>query len=180
VDDVYAAANVVTPSLIRVEADEVTYHLHVMVRFELERALLSGDLSVGDLPAAWNERYRAYLGITPPDDARGCLQDVHWSAGLLGYFPTYTLGTLLSVQLWEAMGRDLGDVDEAIRRGELGGVLEWMREHVHRHGRRYTSAELTERATGAPLSAEPYLRYVRRKYGDLYGLQVGRTGTAAT
>jgi carboxypeptidase Taq len=166
----HAAMNVVEPSLIRVEADEVTYHLHVMIRFELERALLEGSLDVDDLPGAWNERYEAYLGITPPDDRRGCLQDVHWAGGMIGYFPTYSLGTLLSAQLWEALRRDLGDVDDAMRRGEFGGILSWLIEHVHRHGRRYTPAELTRRATGAELSAEPYLRYAREKYGTIYGL----------
>jgi carboxypeptidase Taq len=165
----HAAINAVTPSLVRVEADEVTYHLHVMVRFELERALLDGTLDVADLPAAWRERYEAYLGVTPPDDRLGCLQDVHWSAGLIGYFPTYTLGTLLSAQLWEAVRRERPDVDDEMRRGEFGGILAWLVEHVHGHGRRYTPAELTARATGRELSAEPFLRYVHQKYGELHG-----------
>jgi carboxypeptidase Taq len=141
-----------------------------MLRFELERALIGGSLDVGDLPAAWNERFADFLGTVPPDDRQGCLQDVHWSEGGIGYFPTYTLGTLLSVQLWEAMQLDLGDVDEALRRGAFGGIHSWLVEHVHAQGRRYTPAELTERATGAPLSSEPYLRYVREKYGALYAL----------
>ena len=165
-----AAINDVRPSLIRVEADEVTYHLHVMLRFDLERALVDGRLDVADLPAAWNEASRAWLGVTPPDDRQGCLQDVHWSVGLFGYFPTYTLGTLLSVQLWEAMARDLGDLDALVCEGRFAPLLAWLVEHVHRHGARFTPRELTERATGAPLSAAPFLRYARAKYGALYRL----------
>ena len=169
--DVFVAAvNDVRPSLIRVEADEVTYHLHVMLRFELERALVEGSLEVDDLPAAWAEKSRELLGIEPPDDRDGCLQDVHWSWGMFGYFPTYSLGTLASVQLWEAMARDLGDLEELVRGGRFAPILEWLVEHVHRHGSRFSPQELLERATGAPLSAEPYLRYVRAKYGDLYRL----------
>jgi carboxypeptidase Taq len=123
---------------IRVEADEVTYHLHVMIRFDLERALLDGSLDVGDLPGAWAERYRRDLGIVVPDDRRGCLQDVHWAAGMIGYFPTYTLGTLLSVQLWEAMAKELGDLDALVREGDFAPILAWLVEKVHRHGSRYT------------------------------------------
>ncbi|CAN5777392.1 carboxypeptidase M32 [soil metagenome] len=166
----HRAINIVTPSLIRVEADEVTYHLHVMLRFELEQALLDGSLDVDDLPGAWNERSLAYLDVAPPDDRRGCLQDVHWAAGLIGYFPTYTIGTLLSVQLWEALRRDLGDVDGAIRSGDFSGIRTWLTERVHEQGRRATPHELTLAATGAPLSAAPFLRYVREKYGALYDL----------
>jgi carboxypeptidase Taq len=166
----HAAINAVGPSLIRVEADEVTYHLHVMIRFDLERALLDGSLDVGDLPGAWAERYRRDLGIVVPDDRRGCLQDVHWAAGMIGYFPTYTLGTLLSVQLWEALRRDVPDVDDRLRRGEFAAILAWMVEHVHSLGRALTPRDLAVRATGAEVSAEPYLRYARAKFGALYGL----------
>jgi carboxypeptidase Taq len=169
VERFHAAVNAVTPSFIRVEADEVTYHLHVMARFELEQGLIDGSLDVDDLPAAWNERYEAYLGVTPPDDRVGCLQDVHWSEGGIGYFPTYTLGTLLSVQLWEAMQRDLGDLDEALRRGEFGGISSWLHDRIHSQGRRFTPAELVERATGGPLACDPFLRYAWAKYGALYG-----------
>lgn len=169
-DDFYAAVNVVRPSLIRVEADEVTYNLHVMVRFELEHALLEGSLEVRDLPEAWNERYRDYLGITPPDDARGCLQDVHWSFGLVGYFPTYALGNLMSVQLYEAAREALPDLEEKIRVGDFADLHGWMREHVHRHGARFEPDELLRRATGSGLDAAPYVRYLNRKYRALYGL----------
>jgi carboxypeptidase Taq len=165
-----AAVNDVRPSFIRVEADEVTYHLHVMLRFELERGLIDGSLDVADVPAAWNALHAELLGVTPPDDRQGCLQDVHWSMGLFGYFPTYTLGTLLSVQLWQAMAEDLGDLDGLVREGDFAPVLAWLVEKVHRHGSRYTPAELIERITGGPASAEPYLQYVRAKYGALYRL----------
>jgi carboxypeptidase Taq len=165
-----AAINEVRPTFIRVEADEVTYHLHVMLRFELERGLIDGSLDVGDVPEAWNATSAELLGVTPPDDRLGCLQDVHWSVGLFGYFPTYTLGTLLSVQLWEAMAGDLGDLDALVRGGDFAPILAWLVEKVHRHGSRYTPAELIERITGGPASAEPYLRYVRAKYGALYRL----------
>jgi carboxypeptidase Taq len=169
-DAFVAAINDVRPTHIRVESDEVTYHLHVMLRFDLERALIDGSLDVADLPGAWNDLSRDLLGIVPPDDRLGCLQDVHWSLGLFGYFPTYTLGTLLSAQLWEAMARDLGDVGELLRAGRFAQILAWLVDKVHRHGSRYTPQELVTRATGSRLSAEPYLRYVRAKYGALYRL----------
>ena len=165
-----AAINEVRPTFIRVEADELTYHLHVMLRFELERALIEGSLDVADVPGAWNDTSAELLGVTPPDDRLGCLQDIHWSIGLFGYFPTYTLGTLLSVQLWEAMARDLGDLDELVREGRFAPILAWQVEQVHRHGSRYDPSTLIERITGGPASAEPYLRYVRAKYGALYRL----------
>ncbi|MDF1524030.1 MAG: carboxypeptidase M32, partial [Trueperaceae bacterium] len=164
------AINAVRPSLVRVEADELTYHLHVMLRFDLERALVSGELEAGDLPAAWAEGSRRFGLPTPPDDRLGCLQDVHWSAGLFGYFPTYSLGTLLSVQWWEAIARDVGDLDGRLAAGDFAPILAWLVEHVHAHGSRFAPGELIERATGAPLSAEPFLRYARAKYGELYAL----------
>lgn len=167
----HAAVNRVEPSLVRTEADEVSYNVHVLVRFELELALLEGDLDTRDLPGAWNERYREYLGVTPPSDLLGCLQDIHWSVGLIGYFPTYALGNLMSVQLYEAAQAALGDLDAQLRVGELAPLLGWLREHVHRHGSRYQPQELLERATGARLDAEPYLAYLRRKFGALYGLE---------
>jgi carboxypeptidase Taq len=164
----HRAINKVQPSLIRTEADEATYNLHVMLRFELELALLEGTLAVEGLPAAWNERMREYLGVVPPDDARGVLQDVHWSAGLLGYFPTYALGNIVSVQLWEAARRDLPDLDSQIRAGSFAGLLGWLREKVHRHGRKFTSQELVRRVTGSPIDPQPYLRYLEQKFGGLY------------
>jgi carboxypeptidase Taq len=160
--------NRVQPSLIRTEADEATYNLHIMLRFELELALLEGTLAVRDLPAAWNERMREYLGIVPPDDARGVLQDVHWSAGLLGYFPTYALGNIISVQLWEAVQRDLPDLESQIRAGAFAPLLAWLREKVHRHGCKFASQELVRRVTGSPIDPQPYLRYLERKFGGLY------------
>jgi carboxypeptidase Taq len=162
-EDVHRAVNVVSPSLIRVNADEVTYGLHVILRFELELALFEGGLDPSLLPEAWNERMRSYLGVEVPDDARGVLQDVHWAEGLFGYFPTYALGTVISGQLWARILADMPQLEEELARGEFGPLRDWLAEHVHRHGRRLTPAELIERATGGPLDAEPYLEYVRAK-----------------
>ena len=168
-EDWYRAINATQPSLIRTESDETTYNLHVLLRFELEVAMVTGDLSVADLPGAWDERMRKYLGLTPPDAARGVLQDIHWSGGAIGYFPTYTLGNLYAAQLFDAARVDLGDLDAAFARGEFGPLLSWLREKVHRHGRRYPAAELVTRATGKPPSAEPLLRHLRAKAADVYG-----------
>ncbi|MEM1071713.1 MAG: carboxypeptidase M32 [Planctomycetota bacterium] len=165
-----SAVNTATPSLIRVEADEGTYNLHVMIRFELERALVSGDLSTADLPAAWNDAYAESLGVEVPDDAHGCLQDVHWSFGLFGYFPTYTLGNLHMAQLWDAIGRELPMLESDIAQGDFSGLLGWLRERIHIHGRRYPAAELTKRATGSPLSAAHLVRYLREKLLPNYGI----------
>jgi carboxypeptidase Taq len=169
-DAFHFAINRVGPSVLRVSADEVTYNLHILVRFELERALLVGDLKAGDLPAAWNEAYRHYLGVTPRDDAEGCLQDGHWASGLIGYFPTYTLGNIFAAQLYARAAADLGDLDAALARGDFGGLLGWLRDKVHRHGSRYPAARLIEQATGAPPDHRPLVQSLRRKYGDLYGL----------
>jgi carboxypeptidase Taq len=168
-DDFVFAVNRVEPSLIRVQADEVTYNLHVLVRFELERALLNDDLPVSDLPSAWSEAYGRYLGVTPRDDAEGCLQDIHWSAGLIGYFPTYTLGNVYAAQLYSAAARDLGDPDAAFARGDFAGLLAWLRRNVHAHGQRYRSAELVRRVTGSPPDHRPLLASLEAKYGALYG-----------
>ncbi|HEX6961860.1 MAG TPA: carboxypeptidase M32 [Lacipirellula sp.] len=169
-DAFYAAVNEVRPSLIRVDADEVTYNLHILIRFELERAMIEDDLQAADLPAAWNEKYQKYLGITPPNDADGCLQDVHWSAGLFGYFPTYSLGNLYAGQFFAKASKDLGDLNAAFRRGEFAPLLEWLRTNIHRHGQRYTATELAANVTGNPLSHGPWMEQIRRKYGELYGL----------
>jgi carboxypeptidase Taq len=166
----YRAINRVEPSLIRVEADEVTYNLHVMLRADLELALLGGELAVADLPAAWNERMREYLGLEPPDDAQGVLQDIHWSGGSFGYFPTYSLGNLAAVQLWDAAVRADPGLPAAVARGELAPLREWLRANVHRHGRKFEPDELLRRATGRPVEAGPYVAYLRAKYGELYGL----------
>jgi carboxypeptidase Taq len=166
----YRAVNRVEPSLIRVEADELTYHLHVLLRFELERALIAGTLVVADVPAAWNARMEAFLGLTPPTDAVGCLQDIHWALGAFGYFPTYTLGTLMSAQLFDAARRDLGSLEDAFARGEYRPLLDWLRERVHRWGRARSARRILQDVAGGPLSAEPWLAYARAKFGALYGL----------
>jgi carboxypeptidase Taq len=164
------AVNDVRPSLIRVEADEATYNLHIALRFELELALLSGDLAVAELPGAWNDRFEALFGLTVPDDASGCLQDIHWSFGGIGYFPTYTLGNLYAAQFMAAARIQLGGeaADEDLRRGEFGRLKDWLTTNIHRHGQRYRAGELCRRATGAPLSPEPFVTYLNEKYGRLY------------
>jgi Zn-dependent carboxypeptidase len=138
----------VEPGPIRVDADEVTYNIHILIRVELERALLSGDLLAADLPGAWAELYQRYLGVTPPDDRSGCLQDSHWAEGLIGYFPTYTLGNVYAAQIFEAASRELGSLDDAFTAGEFNTFREWLRSNIHRHGMRYRSGEIIERTTG--------------------------------
>jgi len=169
-DAFHAAVNHVEPSLIRVQADEATYNLHIIVRFELEQALLSGDLAVADLPAAWNQKYQETLGVTPRNDAEGCLQDIHWSAGLVGYFPTYTLGNLYAAQLFDEAQTGLSGMDLAFARGDFSGLLSWLRTKVHREGQRYRPAKLIERITGFRPSHRPLIDSLRRKYGELYGI----------
>jgi carboxypeptidase Taq len=169
-EDLIDAANVVEPGFIRVEADEGTYNMHVMIRFELERALIKGDLAVKDLPGVWNGMYRDYLGLTVPDDRRGCLQDVHWSMGAIGYFPTYTLGTLLAAQLFEKARKDISGLDEGIARGEFAPLLAWLRTHVHAEGRRHRLDGLCRKVTGQPLSADPLMRHLEGKLLPIYGL----------
>jgi carboxypeptidase Taq len=154
----------VRPGLIRGDADEVTYGLHIILRFELERELLAGTVAVRDLPEVWGERMKRYLGVDVPDDAHGVLQDMHWSVGLFGYFPTYQLGNVASVQIWERARDELGDLEEDFARGEFVRLREWLREHVYRHGRRYPPAELLQRVTGSALDHEPYLRYLNAKF----------------
>ena len=168
-DDFHFAINDVQPTLIRTESDEVTYNLHVMIRFELEQALIGGDLSVADLPGAWNEKYREYLGIEPPTDADGVLQDVHWGACLFGYFPTYTLGNLYASQFMARAEEELGDLDAMFRRGEFAPLREWFRERVYRQGRRYSATELVERVTGKPLSPDALMEYLPRSSGRSTG-----------
>lgn len=170
-DDFYFAINDVRPSLIRVEADEATYNLHIIVRFELEQALLNGELAVAELPAAWNEKYQKYLGIDPPSDAQGVLQDVHWSAALIGYFPTYALGNLYAAQLFESAERALGDLAAAFARGDFAPLLEWLRQSIHYRGQCYSAAELVEQVTGRALSHQPLLAHLRAKFRPLYGLK---------
>jgi carboxypeptidase Taq len=170
VEEIYGYLNRVEPGLTRVEADEATYNLHVMLRFDLERAMLRGDLPVRDVPGAWRERMRQDLGVGVPDDRSGALQDIHWSMGALGYFPTYTLGNVYAAQLWETIREQLPELDGQLARGEFAPLLEWLRENVHRHGRRFRAPELVERVTGRPPSPEPLLRYLRGKLEPLYGI----------
>jgi len=168
-ESLYRAVNRVRPDLIRVEADEVTYNFHIMLRFELELALLEGGLKVADLPEAWNARMSEFLGVTPPDDAQGVLQDIHWSAGLIGYFPTYTLGNLLSVQLLDAAKQDAA-IAADLQEAEYDRLREWLVQNVHQYGRSRTPGEIVLGATGKPLSADAYVSYLEDKYGDIYGL----------
>jgi carboxypeptidase Taq len=177
-DKYYRAINKVQPSLIRVEADEATYNLHVILRFELEQQMLSGELPLEDLPEAWNARMAEYLFIDVPDDARGVLQDVHWSGGAIGYFPTYSLGNVVSVQLWEQLRAEIPDLDSQLERGEFSELAGWLRENLHRHGRKYTSRETLERITGGGMDPGPYLRYLREKLGEIYGISVEAASAA--
>jgi len=170
VDDLYRDVNRVEPSLIRVEADEVTYNLHIMIRFELELALMAGDLDVDELPAAWNDAYARRLGVRPANDVVGVLQDTHWSDGAFGYFPTYSLGNLYSAMLWRALSADIPDVDEQIAAGRFDGILGWLREHVHRAGSLEDCEPMMRRVTGLELSHEPLMDYLWGKYGALYGV----------
>lgn len=165
----YRGINKVQPSLIRTEADEATYNLHVMLRLEIEIALMEGKVEVRGLPDYWNARMQEYLGLTPPDDAQGVLQDVHWSDGSFGYFPTYALGNLISVQWWEKLQADTPSLEEQIRAGKFGAILAWLRERIHRHGNKFEAQELVQRVTGSTIDPEPYLRYLNRKYGEIYG-----------
>ena len=168
-DDWYFAINTVRPSFIRVEADEVTYGLHIMLRFDLERQMIAGKLPVKDIPAAWNEGMRQLLGITPPNDAQGCLQDIHWSMGIFGYFPTYALGNLYAAQFFGAARQALPDLDGQFSRGELTPLREWLRENIHRHGQRYRAGELVQVVTGKPLTHGPFIEYLTAKFKPLYG-----------
>ncbi len=170
VDDFFAATNTVTPSLIRVEADEGTYNMHVMIRFEIERAMFSGDLKVKDVPGVWNAKYKEYLGVKVPDDRRGCLQDVHWSFGLLGYFPTYTLGNLYAAQFWETINEEIPTLPKQIAKGQTRELLAWLRTHIHQHGRQFSASELCEMATGKKLEAAPLLRHLRSRAAAVYGI----------
>lgn len=169
-DDLYGGANIVKPDFIRVEADELTYNMHIMIRFEIERAIMRGDLAVRDIPGVWNRTYKEYLDLDVPDDRRGCLQDIHWSSGDIGYFPTYTLGNLYSAQFFEAALEAMPDLLEQFEKGEFGGLKKWLNENIHAHGRRYRAADLCRTVTGKPLTADPLLRHLERKLRPLYGL----------
>ena len=165
----YRAVNRAEPSLIRTEADELTYCMHVMVRYELEKRLIAGDLAVAELPAAWNALYKEYLGIDVPDDRRGCLQDSHWSGGSIGYFPSYALGSAYGPQILHVMERDLGDIYADVAQGDLSRIKAWLREHIHRYGCLYPSGELFTRTCGQ-FDAKYYTDYLVKKYTELYDL----------
>jgi len=166
----YRGINKVQPSLIRVEADEATYNLHIMLRLELEIALMEGALEVKDLPEAWDSRMQEYLGVQPTNDADGVLQDVHWSGGSIGYFSTYALGNLISLQLWECIHNDIPDLDDQIRNGNFSALLKWLRENIHRHGSKFEPQELIQRVTGSKIDPAPYIRYLQTKFGQIYDL----------
>ncbi len=166
-DELYLAINAVEPTLIRVDADEVTYNLHIILRFELERKLFAGELAVKDLPEAWRTAAKELLGLEPANDREGVLQDVHWSDGAFGYFPSYCLGNMLAAQLWYRARALRPDLEEEFARGEFGWLLGWLRETVHAQGRRYALPELVRRATGEELSPQALMRYLRERYGEL-------------
>jgi carboxypeptidase Taq len=169
-DEIYGGANIVRPDFIRVEADEVTYNMHIMIRFEIERDLLSGKLDAADVPAAWNQKYKDYLDLDVPDDQHGCLQDIHWSMGAMGYFPTYTLGNLFAAQIFDQAKKEMPDLYQQFEAGEFASLKTWLNEKIHSQGMRYRSQPLCEQITGKPLSAEPLLAYLENKLAPIYGL----------
>lgn len=166
----YKAINKVEPSLIRVNADEATYNLHIMLRLELEIGMVDGTMKVKDLPEIWNTKMKEYLGITPPNDAMGVLQDIHWSGGSIGYFSTYALGNLVSAQLWEKINKDIKDLDEQICRGKFDALLAWLHEKIHVYGHKYDPQDIVQKVTGAKIDSAAYVRYLTKKYTDIYGL----------
>lgn len=166
----YKAINKVEPSFIRVNADEATYNLHIMLRLELEIGMVEGSIAIKDLPEIWNAKMQEYFGITPPNDAMGVLQDVHWSYGSIGYFSTYALGNLVSAQLWEKINKDIRDLDDQIRLGNFSELLGWLRTKVHVHGHKYDPQDLVQMVTGSKITPEPYVRYLTKKYSEIYGL----------
>jgi carboxypeptidase Taq len=169
-DDFVFAVNSIQSSLIRTEADEATYNLHIMLRFEFEQAMLTGDLKPADVPTAWNERMMKDLNIKVPSDAQGCLQDTHWAAGLMGYFPTYSLGNMYAAQFFEKARQDLGDLDAMFAKGEFKPLLDWLRKNIHIRGMTYPARELVKQVTGSDLSFEPLLKHLSRKASELYGV----------
>jgi carboxypeptidase Taq len=169
-EDFYRAINKVQPSYIRVEADELTYNFHIILRFELEQAMLNGDLAPAGLPAAWNDKMQELLGIVPPTDTLGCLQDVHWTRPGFGYFPTYALGNLYAVQLYESAVTQNPAIATDMAQGETVSLADWLRENVHQYGRKFPPGELILHATGQPLSHQPFIRYITAKFTDLYDL----------
>jgi carboxypeptidase Taq len=169
-DEFYRGINTVTPSLIRVEADELTYSLHVIIRYEIEQQIFNGDICVDELPALWNKKYKEYLGVEPANDAEGILQDMHWSGGNFGYFPSYALGNLYSAQFLRALKKDLPDWSSRIAEGDFAPVQTWLKDHIHAHGSVYDPGVLVQKVTGEPLNAKYFIGYLNEKYGELYEL----------
>jgi carboxypeptidase Taq len=169
-DQFYRAINKVKPSFIRVEADEATYNLHIMLRLELEIAMLAGSINIQDLPEIWKEKMKDYLGVIPPNDAKGVLQDIHWSGGMMGYFSTYALGNLISAQLWEKFKSINPDIDTQLRQGDFSSLLSWLRVKIHQYGRKYEPQELVQRVTKSRIESGPYLRYLNTKYSEIYSI----------
>jgi carboxypeptidase Taq len=169
--DFYQAINCVKPNLIRIEADEVTYNLHIIIRFEIEKALIEGSLKVREVPEAWNEKMREYLGVSPDFAGEGCLQDIHWSFGGFGYFPTYTLGNLFAAQFFAAFEQAHPDWKQHVSQGRLDFIRNWLRDNIHRYGRQFPSTELCQKVTGKPLSVDPFIHYLKSKYHALYPLK---------
>ncbi|MCP4567488.1 MAG: carboxypeptidase M32 [FCB group bacterium] len=169
-DDFYGAMNWVSPSYIRVEADEATYNLHVMLRFDMERAIIAGDIKVSDIPGEWNKRFKDYFGFEVNNDANGCLQDIHWSHGIFGYFPTYTLGNLYAAQYWSQALKDLPNLLDDFKRGQFSRLFEWLGEKIHTPGSKYDAPDLCRRVTGSKLSHKPLLDYLYEKYSGIYGI----------
>ena len=169
-ENFYKGINKVSPSMVRVEADEATYNMHIMLRLELEIALIEGSIEVKDLPEIWNNKMNEYLGITPKNDAEGVLQDIHWSMGAIGYFSTYALGNLISAQLWECINKDISSLDKQIENGNFEGLLDWLRKNIHRHGAKYEPQELVEKVTGSKITPVPYMKYLNEKYSKIYNL----------
>jgi carboxypeptidase Taq len=166
----YKGINKVQPSFIRVEADEATYNLHIMLRLEMEIALIEGKVEAKDMPELWNAKMQEYLGVTPPNDAKGVLQDIHWSSGAIGYFSTYALGNLISAQLWEKINQDIPDLAKQVRQGKFEALLAWLREKIHRHGSKFEPQELVQKVTGSKINPAPYVRYLTKKYSEIYNL----------
>ncbi|HAD05839.1 MAG TPA: carboxypeptidase, partial [Anaerolineaceae bacterium] len=171
-DEFYRAINKVQPSFIRVEADEATYNLHIILRFEIEREMIHGEVQLKDLPELWNSRFHEYLGMEIPNDSLGVLQDIHWSMGLIGYFPTYSLGNIISCQIWEKVLEEIPNLYEQFEQGYFLPLREWLRDNLHRYGRKFTPLETLQKVTGkAEIDVDPYLRYLKGKFSEIYGLK---------
>lgn len=166
----YKAINKVEPSFIRVNADEATYNMHIMLRLEIEIGMVDGSIAVKDLPEIWNQKMRDYLGITPPNDALGVLQDIHWSYGSVGYFSTYALGNIVSAQLWERINKDIKDLEEQVRKGQFAELREWLRSKIHVYGHKYDPQDIVQKVTGSKIDSAAYVRYLTKKYSEIYGL----------